>query len=106
MGSEMCIRDRLLVQHMYDEGLIDRHEFLSWLIELLEKMRAADDTVLKLILGQALRVSCILLLLLSAIFVGPFLYAGHHCFHMLNEQMYWSSYRWAIHLCWPLASPS
>ena len=52
----------LLVQHMYDEGLIDRHEFLSWLIELLEKVRVADDTVLKLILGQVLRVSADLLL--------------------------------------------
>ena len=47
----------LLVQHMYDEGLIDRHDFLCWLIELLEKVRAADDTVLKLIVGQVLRVS-------------------------------------------------
>jgi len=47
----------LLVQHMYDEGLVDRHEFLSWLIELLEKMRVADDTLLKLIMGQVLRVS-------------------------------------------------
>jgi len=52
----------LLVQHMYDEGLIDRHEFLSWLIELLEKVRVADDTVLKLILGQVMRVSASLLL--------------------------------------------
>jgi len=49
----------LLVQHMYDEGLIDRHEFLSWLIELLEKVRTADDTVLKLIMGQVLRVSAV-----------------------------------------------
>jgi len=61
----------LLVQHMYDEGLIERHEFLSWLIELLEKVRAADDTVLKLILGQALRVSHALLLchICSIIFI-------------------------------------
>jgi len=49
----------LLVQHMYDEGLIERHEFLSWLIELLEKVRVADDTVLKLIMGQVLRVSAV-----------------------------------------------
>jgi len=52
----------LLVQHMYDEGLIDRHELLNWLIELLEKVRVADDTVLKLIMGQVLRVSASLLL--------------------------------------------
>ena len=49
----------LLVQHMYDEGLIDRHELLSWLIELLEKVKVADDTVLKLIMGQVLRVSAV-----------------------------------------------
>jgi len=64
----------LLIQHMYDEGLIDRHEFLSWLIELLEKVRAADDTVLKLILGQALRVSRILQLSLCAIYAALFTY--------------------------------
>jgi len=59
----------LLVQHMYDEGLIDRHELLSWLIELLEKTRAADDTVLKLIVGQVLRVSLHLLQSLYSCFI-------------------------------------
>jgi len=58
----------LLVQHMYDDGLIDRHEFLSWLIELLEKVKVADDTVLKLIMGQVLRVSVTLLLCFFLLF--------------------------------------
>ncbi|CAL1546445.1 unnamed protein product [Lymnaea stagnalis] len=38
--------------HLYEEGLFDRHEFLSWLIELPEKMKQTDDVVLKLILVQ------------------------------------------------------
>lgn len=38
--------------HMYEEGLLDRHEFLSWLIELPDKMKQTDDVVLKLILVQ------------------------------------------------------
>ncbi len=38
------------------EGLLDRHEVLSWLLELLEKMKITDDTVLKLVLTQVLKV--------------------------------------------------
>ncbi|XP_012937095.1 mediator of RNA polymerase II transcription subunit 12-like protein [Aplysia californica] len=38
--------------HMYEEGLFDRHEFLSWIIELPDKMKQVDDVVLKLILAQ------------------------------------------------------
>ncbi|GFR92708.1 mediator of RNA polymerase II transcription subunit 12-like protein, partial [Elysia marginata] len=38
--------------HMYEESLLDRHEFLSWLIELPDKMKQTDDVVLKLILVQ------------------------------------------------------
>ena len=39
------------------EGLLDRNETLTWLVELLEKMRNADDTVLKLLLYQIDSVS-------------------------------------------------
>ena len=45
-----------LAQHMYEEGLLDRHEFLTWLVELLEKTKVTDDNVLKLIIAQVLRV--------------------------------------------------
>ncbi|XP_059156878.1 mediator of RNA polymerase II transcription subunit 12-like protein isoform X2 [Physella acuta] len=38
--------------HMYEECLFDRHEFLSWLIELPEKIKQPDDVVLKLLLVQ------------------------------------------------------
>jgi len=45
-----------LAQYMYEEGLLDRHEFLTWLVELLEKMKVTDDTVLKLIVAQVMKV--------------------------------------------------
>ncbi|GFO22710.1 mediator of RNA polymerase ii transcription subunit 12-like, partial [Plakobranchus ocellatus] len=38
--------------HLYEESLLDRHDFLSWLIELPDKMKQTDDVVLKLILIQ------------------------------------------------------
>ncbi|KAK0041422.1 mediator of RNA polymerase II transcription subunit 12-like protein isoform X3 [Biomphalaria pfeifferi] len=38
--------------HLYEEGLLDRHDFLNWLIELPDKMKQTDDVVLKLILVQ------------------------------------------------------
>ncbi|XP_056005371.1 mediator of RNA polymerase II transcription subunit 12-like protein isoform X2 [Ostrea edulis] len=43
-----------LARHMYDEGLVDRHEFLSWLIDLVEKMKQNEDTVFKLLMAQIL----------------------------------------------------
>ena len=38
------------------EGLLDRHEILQFLLEMLEKMKITDDTVLKLVLVQILKV--------------------------------------------------
>jgi len=46
-----------LAQHMYGEGLLDRHEILSWIVELLEKVKITDDTVLKLVMAQVLKVN-------------------------------------------------
>ncbi|KAJ8310216.1 hypothetical protein KUTeg_012081 [Tegillarca granosa] len=43
-----------LARHMYDEGLLDRQEYLNWLIDLLEKMKHMEDTTLKLIMAQVL----------------------------------------------------
>lgn len=48
-----------LAQHMYGEGLLDRQEFLTWMVDLLEKGKIADDTVLKQVLAQVLKVSLI-----------------------------------------------
>lgn len=35
-----------LAKFMLDEGLLDRHDFLTWIIELLDK-RAPDDGLLR-----------------------------------------------------------
>nr|XP_022287518.1 mediator of RNA polymerase II transcription subunit 12-like protein isoform X2 [Crassostrea virginica] len=43
-----------LARHMYDEGLLDRHEYLNWLIDLIEKMKQNEDTVFKLLMAQIL----------------------------------------------------
>lgn len=38
-----------LARQMYDDGLLDRHEFLTWMIELFEKIKSVDDSMLNLI---------------------------------------------------------
>ncbi|XP_063430577.1 mediator of RNA polymerase II transcription subunit 12-like protein isoform X5 [Mytilus trossulus] len=43
-----------LARHLCDEGLLDRHEFLTWIIDSLEKLKQPDDTVIKMILTQVL----------------------------------------------------
>ncbi|ELT92763.1 hypothetical protein CAPTEDRAFT_163894 [Capitella teleta] len=44
-----------LARYMYEEGLLDQHELLSWFLELLEKQKITDDTVLKLIFAQVMK---------------------------------------------------
>lgn len=46
-----------LLKYMYEEGLLDRHDVLNWILELLEKMRTqpADDGILRLFLPLALQ---------------------------------------------------
>lgn len=46
-----------LCKYMYEEGLLDRHEFLNWVLDLLDRMRAqpSDDGLLKLFLPLALQ---------------------------------------------------
>ncbi|CAH2068907.1 unnamed protein product, partial [Iphiclides podalirius] len=43
-----------LARYMLDEGLLDRHDFLTWIIELLDK-RAPEDGLLRLFLPLALQ---------------------------------------------------
>lgn len=43
-----------LAKYLLDEGLLDRHDFLTWIIELLDK-RAPDDGLLRLFLPLALQ---------------------------------------------------
>lgn len=46
-----------LCKYMYEDGLLDRHEFLNWVLDLLDRMRAqpSDDGLLKLFLPLALQ---------------------------------------------------
>ncbi|XP_026323522.1 mediator of RNA polymerase II transcription subunit 12-like isoform X2 [Hyposmocoma kahamanoa] len=46
-----------LAKYLLDEGLLDRHDFLTWIIELLDK-RAPDDGLLRLFLPLALQHMC------------------------------------------------
>ncbi|XP_068629231.1 mediator of RNA polymerase II transcription subunit 12-like isoform X2 [Battus philenor] len=43
-----------LARYMLDEGLLDRHDFLTWIIELLDK-RTPEDGLLRLFLPLALQ---------------------------------------------------
>ena len=43
-----------LLKYMYEEGLMDRQEVLTWILELLEKMRS-DDGILRLLLPLCLQ---------------------------------------------------
>ncbi|XP_059617864.1 mediator of RNA polymerase II transcription subunit 12 isoform X2 [Phlebotomus argentipes] len=49
-----CIQ---LSKYMYEEGLLDKHEFLNWILDLLDKVRSqpTDDGLLKLFLPLALQ---------------------------------------------------
>ncbi|CAH1781069.1 unnamed protein product [Owenia fusiformis] len=44
-----------LIRHMYEEGLLDRQEFLQWLVELLEKSKISEDIVTKVVMLQVLQ---------------------------------------------------
>ncbi|KAG1673141.1 Mediator of RNA polymerase II transcription subunit 12-like protein [Nymphon striatum] len=39
-----------LARYMFEEGLLDKHEYLMWMLELMEKSKSSDDGILKLIL--------------------------------------------------------
>ncbi|KAJ9582558.1 hypothetical protein L9F63_003116, partial [Diploptera punctata] len=51
---QYCIQ---LAKYLYEEGLLERQEFLQWILDLLDKMRSApaDDGILKLLLPLALQ---------------------------------------------------
>lgn len=46
-----------LSKYMYEEGLLDKQEFLNWILDLLDKMRSqpSDDGILKLYLPLTLQ---------------------------------------------------
>lgn len=46
-----------LAKYMYEEGLLDKHEFLNWVLDLLDKIKSqpTDDGILRLFLPIALQ---------------------------------------------------
>uniref|UniRef100_A0A6I8P1J0 Mediator complex subunit 12 n=1 Tax=Ornithorhynchus anatinus TaxID=9258 RepID=A0A6I8P1J0_ORNAN len=45
-----------LAMFMFQDGMLDRHEFLTWVLECFEKIRPAEDELLRLLLPLLLRV--------------------------------------------------
>ncbi|XP_072852174.2 mediator of RNA polymerase II transcription subunit 12-like protein isoform X3 [Pogona vitticeps] len=46
-----------LAFYMFQEGMLERHEYLTWILDVLEKLRPADDELLKLLLPIMLQYS-------------------------------------------------
>ncbi|KAM6443081.1 mediator of RNA polymerase II transcription subunit 12-like protein isoform 2-T2 [Liasis olivaceus] len=46
-----------LAFYMFQEGMLERHEYLTWILDVLEKIRPADDELLKLLLPLMLQYS-------------------------------------------------
>lgn len=46
-----------LAFHMFQEGMLEKHEYLSWILDVLEKIRPVDDSLLKLLLPLMLQYS-------------------------------------------------
>ena len=38
-----------LCEHMYNQGLLDRQEFLQWVLEMVEKCKYPDDPAMRLV---------------------------------------------------------
>ncbi|XP_039245890.1 mediator of RNA polymerase II transcription subunit 12-like protein isoform X2 [Pipra filicauda] len=43
--------------YMFQEGMLERHEYLTWILDVLEKVRPTDDDLLKLLLPLMLQYS-------------------------------------------------
>ncbi|NXU51187.1 MD12L protein, partial [Turnix velox] len=43
--------------YMFQEGMLERHEYLAWILDVLEKIRPTDDELLKLLLPLMLQYS-------------------------------------------------
>uniref|UniRef100_A0A8C5JAI3 Mediator complex subunit 12 n=1 Tax=Junco hyemalis TaxID=40217 RepID=A0A8C5JAI3_JUNHY len=46
-----------LAMFMFQDGMLDRHEFLTWVLECFEKIRSGEDEFLKMLLPLLLRYS-------------------------------------------------
>lgn len=40
----------------FKEGMLEKHEYLTWILDVLEKIRPMDDDLLKLLLPLMLQV--------------------------------------------------
>uniref|UniRef100_A0A8C9PYV4 Mediator complex subunit 12L n=1 Tax=Spermophilus dauricus TaxID=99837 RepID=A0A8C9PYV4_SPEDA len=58
-----------LAFHMFQEGLLEKHEYLTWILDVLEKIRPMDDDLLKLLLPLMLQLD-----FLSCAQHGPLVY--------------------------------
>ncbi|XP_065496636.1 mediator of RNA polymerase II transcription subunit 12-like protein [Caloenas nicobarica] len=43
--------------YLFQEGMLERHEYLTWILDVLEKIRPTDDDLLKLLLPLMLQYS-------------------------------------------------
>ncbi|KAM4821379.1 mediator of RNA polymerase II transcription subunit 12-like protein [Thomomys bottae] len=46
-----------LAFHMFQEGMLEKHDYLTWILDILEKIRPMDDDHLKLLLPLMLQYS-------------------------------------------------
>uniref|UniRef100_A0A8D2IZQ1 Mediator complex subunit 12 n=1 Tax=Varanus komodoensis TaxID=61221 RepID=A0A8D2IZQ1_VARKO len=57
---EHCVKqwdyNEKLAMFMFQDGMLDRHEFLTWVLECFEKIRPGEDELLKLLLPLLLQV--------------------------------------------------
>lgn len=44
-----------MTRHLFEEGLLDKHDFLIWLLDLFEKIKSPDDSVMKIIIPLLLQ---------------------------------------------------
>ncbi|RWS13512.1 thyroid hormone receptor-associated protein-like protein [Dinothrombium tinctorium] len=44
-----------LARHLFEEGLLDQHDFLLWIMDLLEKIKSPDDSVMSIIIPLLLQ---------------------------------------------------
>ena len=44
-----------LTRHLFEEGLLDRQEFFNWILDLLEKIKSADDSVMRIVVALLLQ---------------------------------------------------
>uniref|UniRef100_A0A8D2IYW1 Mediator complex subunit 12 n=1 Tax=Varanus komodoensis TaxID=61221 RepID=A0A8D2IYW1_VARKO len=58
---EHCVKqwdyNEKLAMFMFQDGMLDRHEFLTWVLECFEKIRPGEDELLKLLLPLLLQYS-------------------------------------------------